>query len=142
MTPYSAFDADGKIIHTGWVQPQHFDPATMVAGEFDPQEFYVAAGQVVPIPSKPAGDHDWDPVLKVWSPNVTRAQTGALELRDALLRDTDWRVLPDAPGAPGEEALWLQYRKDLREIEGQPGFPDNIVWPVAPSGGKRHGALV
>jgi hypothetical protein len=49
-----------------------------------------------------------------------------------LLRESDWSVLPDVPMLSGERTAWIAYRKALREIRLQVGFPANIVWPKAP----------
>ena len=49
-----------------------------------------------------------------------------------MLRDSDWSVLPDVPMTAGERDGWIAYRRSLREIRLQPGFPNEIVWPAAP----------
>ena len=49
-----------------------------------------------------------------------------------MLRDSDWSVLPDVPMTAGERDAWIAYRRALREIRLQPGFPNEIVWPAAP----------
>ncbi|MFU0965706.1 tail fiber assembly protein [Kluyvera ascorbata] len=49
--------------------------------------------------------------------------------RDRLLAECDWRSLPDAPSNRDE---WLAYRQQLRDITQQPGFPDNIQFPIPP----------
>ena len=49
-----------------------------------------------------------------------------------LLRDSDWSVLPDVPMTAGERDSWIEYRRALREIRLQAGFPTEIVWPAAP----------
>lgn len=49
-----------------------------------------------------------------------------------LLRESDWSVLPDVPMLSGERTAWIAYRKALREIRLQAGFPNNIQWPKAP----------
>lgn len=49
-----------------------------------------------------------------------------------LLAESDWAVLSDVPMASGVRADWMEYRKALREIRLQPGFPDTILWPKAP----------
>jgi hypothetical protein len=51
--------------------------------------------------------------------------------RNALLRASDWRVLPDVlQTTPADGVLRImQYRKALRDVPAQPGFPDNIAWP-------------
>lgn len=50
--------------------------------------------------------------------------------RNALLAQSDWTQLPDAPV---DQAAWATYRQELRDISGQSGFPWEINWPVAPS---------
>ena len=49
-----------------------------------------------------------------------------------MLRESDWAVLPDVPMTTGNKAQWIEYRRGLREIRLQPGFPNNIQWPKAP----------
>lgn len=49
-----------------------------------------------------------------------------------LLSDSDWSTLPDVPMTSGKKAEWYEYRRNLREIRLQDGFPNNIVWPIKP----------
>lgn len=49
-----------------------------------------------------------------------------------LLRDSDWAVLPDVPMINTQRSAWIAYRKALREIRLQVGFPNNIQWPAKP----------
>jgi hypothetical protein len=53
-----------------------------------------------------------------------------LQIRDRLLRDTDFHFLTDSPAPP---AGMDTYRQALRDVPAQPGFPDNVVWPVRPA---------
>lgn len=46
--------------------------------------------------------------------------------RDKLIAETDFYMLPDAPTAPTGLA---DYRKALRDITEQAGFPHNVEWP-------------
>ena len=46
--------------------------------------------------------------------------------RDALIKETDFYVLPDYPNAPPGIA---EYRQALRDITEQPGFPHDVTWP-------------
>lgn len=46
--------------------------------------------------------------------------------RDALIKETDFYVLPDYPNAPQGIS---EYRQALRDITEQPGFPHSIQWP-------------
>lgn len=50
--------------------------------------------------------------------------------RNALLAACDWTQVADAPV---DQAAWAVYRQELRDIPDQPGFPADVVWPVAPS---------
>jgi hypothetical protein len=50
--------------------------------------------------------------------------------RNAMLSACDWTQVADAPV---DQAAWAVYRQELRDIPDQPGFPANVVWPVAPS---------
>lgn len=49
-----------------------------------------------------------------------------------LLRESDWSVLSDVPLSSGERAEWIEYRRELREIKLQSGFPEEINWPRRP----------
>lgn len=56
----------------------------------------------------------------------------AWEKAKQALRDSDWTMLPDVPMLAGEKDAWVSYRKALREIRSQNGFPHDIQWPIAP----------
>lgn len=49
--------------------------------------------------------------------------------RNALLADSDWTQLPDAPV---DHEAWATYRQDLRDIPQQSGYPTAITWPTKP----------
>jgi hypothetical protein len=52
--------------------------------------------------------------------------------RDARLRATDWvRFRAIDLGQPSPP-LWLAYWQALRDIPEQTGFPQVVIWPVAP----------
>jgi hypothetical protein len=50
--------------------------------------------------------------------------------RNQLLSACDWTQLPDASV---DAAAWATYRRALRDIPAQAGFPWAIVWPGSPS---------
>ena len=54
--------------------------------------------------------------------------------RDGLLILSDWTQLPDATLSDPQKAAWKAYRQALRDVPGQGGFPDTIVWPDVPDG--------
>jgi len=49
--------------------------------------------------------------------------------RNRLLAASDWTQLPDAPV---DQASWVTYRQELRDITAQQGFPENVIWPTPP----------
>jgi len=49
--------------------------------------------------------------------------------RGEKLKDSDWTQVADAPV---DKAAWATYRKALRDVTGQQGFPWTVEWPVAP----------
>ena len=51
--------------------------------------------------------------------------------RNQRLMACDWTQLPDV-GA-NINAAWISYRQALRDVPEQPGFPDNVQWPVPPT---------
>ena len=50
--------------------------------------------------------------------------------RDNLLRLSDHTQLDDTPKNKVE---WRVYRKELRDIPDQAGFPDTVIWPTDPT---------
>ena len=67
-------------------------------------------------------------------PDVAQSTVAELawERAKRLLRESDWSMLSDVPMNKTQKALWVAYRKELREIRLQPEFPSNIIWPVIP----------
>ena len=89
----------------------------------------------VPIPAKTHPLATWDWEDKSWvhpsdSELTEIAERTALTKRANLLSSSDWTQLPDVP--LGTKAEWATYRQALRDITAQPGYPLEIVWPVAP----------
>ena len=54
--------------------------------------------------------------------------------RDVLLTASDWTQQPDVQHPVDVAAAWRTYRQALRDITSQPGFPQNVIWPVVPGG--------
>lgn len=52
--------------------------------------------------------------------------------RDAKLLATDWRVIKAMESNQLQNFAWVAYRQELRDITLQPGFPDDVTWPVEP----------
>jgi hypothetical protein len=49
--------------------------------------------------------------------------------RNALLANSDWTQIADAPV---DATAWATYRQALRDITTQVGFPNEVIWPVEP----------
>jgi len=48
--------------------------------------------------------------------------------RSIKLVATDWTQLPDVPQSIKDK--WAPYRKALRDVPQQVGFPFNVIWPT------------
>jgi len=64
-------------------------------------------------------------------PSEEQLAAQARSQRDALLSQSDWTQVPDAPV---DQQAWVEYRQALRDLPQQAGFPTEITWPVKPSG--------
>ena len=52
--------------------------------------------------------------------------------RDRRLAETDWYMMPYYPADPETLEIVKNYRKALRDITLQSGFPRDVEWPVMP----------
>lgn len=52
--------------------------------------------------------------------------------RNALLQASDWTQVQDAPLDPDMKTAWTAYRQLLRDVPQQPGFPEDVTWPLEP----------
>lgn len=52
--------------------------------------------------------------------------------RDRRVAETDWYMMPDYPADPETLEVVKSYRKALRDITLQSGFPRAFKWPVVP----------
>lgn len=50
--------------------------------------------------------------------------------RNILLLQSDWTQNPDVNV---DRKAWADYREELRNVTKQPGFPNNVVWPIPPT---------
>ena len=66
----------------------------------------------------------------VTAPPDTEAEAQLARFRrNALLVESDWTQVADAPV---DHKAWANYRQALRDISKQDGFPLNILWPTKP----------
>lgn len=83
----------------------------------------------IEVPLKPGGNYEWDGSQWVELPPSTPTEEEIRSQRDALLEESDWTQLPDAPV---DQSAWATYRQELRDIPQQTGFPENFTWPTKP----------
>ena len=50
--------------------------------------------------------------------------------RDSLLKDSDWRMIEDAPW---DKTAWATYRQQLRDLPTSVSDPAQIIFPKPPS---------
>ena len=80
------------------------------------------------------GDFPDSPVPEMpdYNPDQRQLEQEAEEVReqrDALLKDSDWTQVSDAPV---DQQAWKDYRQALRDVPEQEGFPTDINWPTKP----------
>jgi hypothetical protein len=75
-----------------------------------------------PVPEEP--DYNPDERAREQEASEVRSQ------RDALLAETDWTQVADAPV---DQQAWSTYRQALRDIPEQGGFPSDVDWPSKPT---------
>ena len=69
-----------------------------------------------------------DAVVKFSIPAMTMIDLRSK--RDALLADSDWTQVADAPG---NTAAWATYRQALRDLPANTADPADITWPTPPA---------
>ena len=55
------------------------------------------------------------------------AKSDLRNLRNSLLAQTDWRVMPDSPVSDAKKAEWISYRQALRDL---PANNPDVSYPV------------
>lgn len=77
-------------------------------------------------------DQGWFIVGEIPKPTREELEATVSDTAKKLLAESDWTMLPDVPMTKGEKQQWFEYRKALREIHLQVGYPENVVWPAIP----------
>ena len=84
-------------------------------------DFALADFPDAPVPEMP----DYNPDQR----QLEQEAEDVREQRDALLKDSDWTQVSDAPV---DQQAWKDYRQALRDVPEQEGFPTDINWPTKP----------
>ena len=54
-------------------------------------------------------------------------------VRNALLAESDWTILPDSPFTGSKLAEWKTYRQTLRDLPANTSDPSDPTYPTKPS---------
>ena len=83
--------------------------------------------------------HRWWGDYEVWiadgnfpQPAFDNRADTARAIRDRMLNDCDWRMKVDSPMDAAQKSAYTDYRKALRDVPQQSGFPTTINWPIEP----------
>ncbi len=149
MKSYSFYDKttglfNGRVFIGGEDSLPVNTPANCIAieGQFDhlSQKVDRVKGAVIAYkPPQPENTEfekfSWDTNSKRWiaSPTVASMSRDARLKRSALLNQSDWTQMPDAELTAEEKTRWIAYRKALRDLPAQNGFPNSITWPIPPN---------
>lgn len=81
-------------------------------------------------PAEPDVEPDAEPNKK---PENLTPEEYAREIRGGMLDASDWVVARATELGETVPTKWQEYRKALRDVPLQDGFPDNVDWPTPPS---------
>ena len=116
----------GEALNQPQKLPENWGPIFGLAGIQDQLgdlswlgEDFVDQGWVV-VGEEPAPPAPPSEVFVVW------------EQAKQMLQESDWSMLSDVPMTAGNKASWIEYRRNLREVRTQSGFPTDIQWPIKP----------
>lgn len=71
-------------------------------------------------------------IVAVPEPTDNELASQARAERDMKIAETDYYMMPDYPADPETLEVVKNYRKALRDITLQSGFPRDVEWPVVP----------
>lgn len=71
-------------------------------------------------------------IVAVPEPTNEALATKVRAERDMKIAETDYYMMPDYPADPETLEVVKRYRKALRDITLQSGFPRDFKWPVVP----------
>jgi len=82
------------------------------------------------IPFTAEEEIEWAAEQAAWIAGANARKSEEIRLeRNAKLNATDWTQVADTTA---DKTAWATYRQALRNVPTQAGFPNTVVWPVAP----------
>ena len=143
---------DGKFVrHIHDVEPTQWDADNFCfarrLSEEQAAKFGVTKLQIVTAPYYNPATQSREEGPAIWSGGIwsqtyvvsdlsdedvaTKYELKSIEIRDArdrLIAKSDWTQCADISAAV--KAQWVPYRKALRDVPQQTGFPFSVVWPT------------
>ena len=99
------------------------------------RDHYYKDGNYRKYPPRPSKDHIWDGNewvdFRTDEEERQEKRLKIVQIRDALLAESDWTQVLDSPLSPEKRAEWAKYRQELRDITLQIDEA-NIMWPTKP----------
>lgn len=84
--------------------------------------------------------HEYNAETGAWEVSPKKLAKKLRAERDKALVECDYVMMPDYPITTEKRSEWESYRKALRDITEQEGFPLQVTWPQKPrtdDGGDR-----
>lgn len=142
MIEYTVYDkTSGMILRTGYCPDDQFSiqaqENSISEGIYPNDKYYWQDGEFINMPPKPDGFYDFDYTTKTWVLIEQQAIQSALNKRDQLLKEGPDRINPmwwESMTAE-QQQQWQIYRQELLDITKQPGYPNDIIWPIKPTEG-------
>lgn len=133
MKNYIVYLDSGEIIKTGQCQDSdlHLQGINVIEGIADDSTQYIDNGQIVNMQPKPDGTAYFDYETKNWVQDIPAQEALIKNQRNILLSESDWTQLIDVQIQTKQ--AWATYRKALRDITTQEGYPFNVIWPTKPN---------
>jgi hypothetical protein len=140
MIYYCIYDNTGQIFRTGSCSidqlPFQFieknNKIKVIDSSVNWDTHYVLNEEIQKLPIKPNQYSIFNYTTKQWEADLNKLINIITKQRNSLLLSSDWTQLPNNPLSQEQQTAWATYRKQLRDITSQPGYPTNVVWPVQP----------
>nr|DAW23333.1 MAG TPA: tail assembly chaperone protein [Caudoviricetes sp.] len=71
-------------------------------------------------------------IVAVPAPTLDELESQVRAERNMKIAETDYYMMPDYPADPETLEVVKNYRRALRDITLQSGFPRDVEWPVMP----------
>ena len=90
----------------------------------------VSTGEKTIVPYTTEEQAEYDIKKAAWDAGANDRKAAEVRAeRNAKLSATDWTQVADTTA---DKTAWATYRQALRNVPTQTGFPNTVVWPVAP----------